>query len=98
MDTDQSSFIVTCYNVFDNAMVPEGTSQVVLVTMKYADAWLKVPPAQYYDEKCRCAEAMLNNAEKVFPGLVMVFIVQGAGMVLQAISQPLHQDIQQQWQ
>lgn len=70
VDTDQSSFIVTCYNVFDNAMVPEGTSQVVLVTMKYADAWLKVPPAQYYDEKHRCAEAMLKNAEKVFPGLV----------------------------
>jgi prolycopene isomerase len=70
LDTDKSSFILTCYNVFDNEMVPKGTSQVVLVTMKYAEPWLKVPPHQYNDEKYRCAEAMLKNAEKVFPGLI----------------------------
>jgi len=70
LDTDKSSFILTCYNVFDNQMVPKGTSQVVLVTMKYAEPWLKVPPHQYNDEKYRCAESMLKNAEKVFPGLI----------------------------
>ncbi len=48
---------------------PPGTSQVNIVSLKYGEPWLKVPPEAYYDLKYRCAESMLQRVEQVYPGL-----------------------------
>ncbi len=64
---DLDAMLFTCYD----AMTPEfsgaGTSQVALVTLKYGEPWLKIPPRHYAREKYRIGEAMLKRAETVFP-------------------------------
>lgn len=67
---DKSSFLLSCYDVADPEFSPPGASQAALVTMKYAEPWLRLPPSQYYDEKFRCAEQLLKRAEEVFPGII----------------------------
>jgi prolycopene isomerase len=69
LSCDESSFIISCYDVSDPEFSPPGTCQAALVTLKYAEPWLKLPPSQYYDTKYRCAEELLRRAESVFPGL-----------------------------
>jgi len=66
---EQDAMLLSCYNMVDPGFSPPGTSQIALVTLKYGDAWLRVPPAQYTDEKYRIAVDMLRFAEKTFPGL-----------------------------
>ncbi len=66
---DQDAMLLSCYNMVDPSFSPPGTSQIALVTLKYGDAWLRVPPAQYASEKYRIAENMLQFAEKTFPDL-----------------------------
>ena len=39
-----------------------------MVTLKYGDPWLRIPPRQYNDVKFRCADAMLKRIEEIFPG------------------------------
>jgi phytoene dehydrogenase-like protein len=69
-DIDQrDGLMMTCYTLIDPAFSPPGTSQVALITLKFGDPWLQVPPAQYAGEKYRVAESMLQQAERVFPGL-----------------------------
>ena len=65
----RDGMMMTCYTLIDPAFSPPGTSQVALITLKFGDAWLQVPPAQYAAEKYRVADAMLQQAEQVFPGL-----------------------------
>ncbi|MCX7678536.1 MAG: NAD(P)/FAD-dependent oxidoreductase, partial [Spirochaetes bacterium] len=67
---EKSSFLLSCYDVADPSFSPAGTCQAALVTMKYAEPWLRLPPTQYYDEKFRCAEQLLKKANEVFPGLI----------------------------
>jgi len=31
--------------------------------------WMRIPPAKYYDTKCRFAENLIDLAEKVFPDI-----------------------------
>jgi len=69
LECDRSSFILSCYDVADTDFSPAGTCQAALVTMKYADPWLKLPPQQYASAKFKCAEQLLDRAEKVFPGM-----------------------------
>ena len=69
-DIDQrDSLMMTCYTLIDPGFSPPGTSQAALITLKFGDAWLQVPPAQYAAEKYRVAEGLLQQAERVFPGL-----------------------------
>jgi prolycopene isomerase len=69
-DIDQrDGLMMTCYTLIDPDFSPPGTSQVALIALKFGDAWLEVPPAQYAAEKYRVAEGMLQQAEGVFPGL-----------------------------
>ncbi|MBW1892571.1 MAG: NAD(P)/FAD-dependent oxidoreductase [Deltaproteobacteria bacterium] len=65
----RNAMMLSCYNLIDPGFSPPGTSQVALVTLKYGDPWLSVPPGQYVDEKYRVADAMLKVVEKTFPGL-----------------------------
>jgi prolycopene isomerase len=68
LDCSESSLILSCYNKSDPDFSPEGTSQVAIVAMKYAEPWLRVSPAEYYREKYRCADDMLKRVERHFPG------------------------------
>lgn len=70
LSCEKSSFLLSCYDVADPDFSPSGASQAALVTMKYAEPWLRLPPSQYYDEKFRCAEKLLKRAEEVFPGII----------------------------
>lgn len=65
----QDGIMMTCYTLIDPDFSPPGTSQVALITLKFGDAWLQVPPAQYATEKYRVADTMLARAEQVYPGL-----------------------------
>jgi len=61
--------LLSCYDVDDPDFSPAGACQASMVTLQYADPWLSVPPAKYYDTKYRFAEQMINLAAKVFPDL-----------------------------
>jgi prolycopene isomerase len=65
----EDAMVLSCYNRIDPDFSPAGTCQVAMVTLKYGDTWLNVPPADYAAEKYRLGDAMVRLAEKVFPGL-----------------------------
>ncbi len=69
LDTSDDMLLLTCYNLLDPSFAPAGCSQIVIVGLKYADPWIEVPPAEYYQIKYQAAEGFLQSAEKVFPGL-----------------------------
>ena len=69
LDTSQDMLLLTCYNLLDPDFAPPGCSQLVIVGLKYAEPWIEIPPADYYQTKYAAAEGFLRNVEKVFPGL-----------------------------
>jgi prolycopene isomerase len=69
LETTDDMILLTCYNLVDPEFSPPGTSQVVIVSLKYAEPWYGIPPQQYNEEKFRAAEGLLGTEEKVFPGL-----------------------------
>jgi prolycopene isomerase len=64
---DDELMVLSCYDVADPGFSPEGTCQINVVTLKYGEPWLRIPPTQYHRTKFRCAEEMLNRVEAVFP-------------------------------
>ena len=69
-DINQDDFLLlSCYDLIDPSFSPEGTCQAALITLKYGDAWLRIPPAQYAAKKHECADAMLKVAGKLYPNL-----------------------------
>ena len=60
---------VTTYNAVYPDISPPGTTIVVLTTLLYGEPWFALAPEQYLDTKNKMADAMLNLAEKHFPGL-----------------------------
>lgn len=68
LSCDESSLILSCYDVADPGFSPPGACQCAIVTMKYADPWLQVPPERYAAEKYRCADEILRRVEAHFPG------------------------------
>jgi len=67
---DDAEFsLLTCYDVDDPDFSPAGACQASLVTLQYAEPWMSVPPAKYYDAKYRYAEKMIDLAQKVFPDI-----------------------------
>jgi prolycopene isomerase len=69
VDIQDDLMVMSCYDISDPTFSPPGTCQVNLVTLKYGDPWLSIPPGQYHETKFRCAEAMLKRAEGIFPAL-----------------------------
>jgi phytoene dehydrogenase-like protein len=68
-DIDEPAMVlVTCYNVSDPDASPEGTCQIAVVDLQYAEPWLSVPPSLYASEKYRYASKVLDLVERVFPG------------------------------
>jgi prolycopene isomerase len=66
---DRDGMMLSCYNLIDSGFSPSGTCQVALVTLKYGEPWLRVPPERYAAEKYRVADNMLRVAERRFPGI-----------------------------
>ncbi|MEA2102181.1 MAG: NAD(P)/FAD-dependent oxidoreductase [Thermodesulfobacteriota bacterium] len=60
--------LLSCYDIDDPDCSPPGACQCSLVNLVYGDPWLAMDPHQYYDFKYRYAAAMLELADKVFPG------------------------------
>jgi prolycopene isomerase len=60
---------VTCYNAVYPDISPPGTSMVVLTALAYGEPWYQVPPSDYVATKNRIADAMIDMAEQVAPGL-----------------------------
>ncbi|MEN8244422.1 MAG: NAD(P)/FAD-dependent oxidoreductase [Thermodesulfobacteriota bacterium] len=69
VDIQDELMVMSCYDISDPAFSPPGTCQVNLVTLKYGDPWLNIPPGQYHEVKYRCAESMLKRAEDIFPDI-----------------------------
>jgi len=69
LDMENPFMAMSCYDVADPGFSPPGTCQASVVTLKYGEPWLRVPPAQYHQMKFRCAESMLRRIEAAFPGV-----------------------------
>ena len=67
LDIDDELMVLSCYDVADPDFSPPGTCQANIVTLKYGDPWLRVPPSDYHRVKHRCGEAMLRRVEDIFP-------------------------------
>ncbi|UCC63713.1 MAG: NAD(P)/FAD-dependent oxidoreductase, partial [Anaerolineae bacterium] len=63
------SIALVCYNAVYPNVSPPGTSIVVLTALTYGEPWYDVPPAEYVAAKHRIADAMIDLAETVAPGL-----------------------------
>jgi phytoene dehydrogenase-like protein len=61
--------VLSCYDIADPEFSPEGACQASLVTLKFGEPWLRIPPTEYYQTKYRCADSMLRAAERVYPAL-----------------------------
>jgi phytoene dehydrogenase-like protein len=59
----------TCYNVVHPEISPPGTSIVVLTALAFGEPWTQVPPSEYVATKNRMADAIINMAEQIVPGL-----------------------------
>ena len=69
IDIADELMVMSCYDIADPDFSPPGTCQVNIVTLKYGDPWLQIPPAKYHETKYRCAESMLRRVEEIFPGI-----------------------------
>jgi prolycopene isomerase len=68
LDIDErDGMMLSCYNLMDPGFSPPGTCQVALVTLKYGEPWLRIPPERYATEKYRIADQMLAAGETYFP-------------------------------
>jgi prolycopene isomerase len=66
-DITDEPMVLSCYDVTDPEFSPAGTCQANVVTLKYGEPWLRIPPRQYHDVKFRCAEAMLQRIYEIYP-------------------------------
>jgi len=68
LDITDEPVVLSCYDVSDPGFSPPGTCQANVVTLKYGEPWLRIPPESYNDVKYRCADGMLQRVEEIFPG------------------------------
>ena len=68
LDIEDEPLALSCYDISDPQFSPPGTCQANVVTLKYGEPWLRIPPRQYNEVKFRCADAMLERIEGIFPG------------------------------
>ena len=67
LDIQDELMVLSCYDVSDPDFSPPGTCQANIVTLKYGEPWLRIPPQQYYDQKFHCAEALLQRVYEIYP-------------------------------
>lgn len=69
VDITDETMVLSCYDVSDPDFSPAGTCQANIVTLKYGEPWMRIPPTRYHSVKLRCAEAMLRRVEAIFSGV-----------------------------
>lgn len=69
LQIDGELLMLSCFDAADPDFSPPGTCQANVVTLKFGETWLRVPPAEYYKTKYECAKSMLNMVESVFPNV-----------------------------
>ena len=69
LDLGNQFMALSCYDVADPGFSPPGACQANVITYKYGEPWLRIPPTQYYKVKFRVAESMLRRVEAAFPGV-----------------------------
>jgi len=57
----------SCYDVADSEFSPKGACQAALVTLKYIEPWLQVPPHRYAAVKYECANQMIDQMALLCP-------------------------------
>ncbi|MEJ2169491.1 MAG: NAD(P)/FAD-dependent oxidoreductase [Desulfobacterales bacterium] len=67
LDITDELMVLSCYDVTDPDFSPPGTCQANVVTLKYGEPWLRIPPRRYHDVKFRCADAMLQRVYEIYP-------------------------------
>lgn len=65
---ENDPLIATCYTVDDPSVSPEGTSVITAGTLKFSEAWEKLPPEQYYAKKYEAGQRIVARLEKLYPG------------------------------
>ncbi|NOZ01240.1 MAG: NAD(P)/FAD-dependent oxidoreductase [Deltaproteobacteria bacterium] len=63
------SVVMTYYNSVWPDVSPHGTSMVTLTALMRGEPWYQVEPGEYEAVKERIADAMIEEAEKIAPGL-----------------------------
>ncbi len=69
LHVEDDLLVLSCYNIADPDFSPKGTTELNLVTLKFGEPWLRLPPTEYFREKYRSAENMMRNLERVYPGI-----------------------------
>ncbi len=65
---ENDPLVATCYTVDDRQVSPEGTSVITAGTLKYGEAWEKLPPEQYYEMKYEAGRRIVARLEEMYPG------------------------------
>ena len=66
-EIQDDTMLLSCFDISDPDFSPPGTCQASVVTLKYGESWLKIPPHKYHEAKFRCAESMLRRIEEIYP-------------------------------
>ena len=69
VDIDDELLVLSCYDIADPDFSPAGACQASVVTLKYGENWMRIPPSRYAHEKFRVADAMLKRVEALYPGI-----------------------------
>jgi phytoene dehydrogenase-like protein len=69
LSIDDDLLVLSCFDVPDPNFSAPGTCQANVVTLRYGEPWLRIPPTKYADVKYRCAEGMMRILETAYPNL-----------------------------
>jgi len=62
LDINKNDFAcISCYDLIDPKFSPPGACQAMALSLKYADPWLKIPPAQYADTNINVPNLSLRS-------------------------------------
>ncbi len=61
--------MLTCYNVDDPSFAPPGKTQISLLCLQYGKVWQDIKSDVYAQTKYDFADILIDQAEKVFPGI-----------------------------
>ena len=67
-DIQDELMVFSCFDIADPEFSPPGTCQANIVTLKYGEPWLRIPPEKYHAHKYSCADAMLKRVAQIYPG------------------------------
>ncbi|MEW5723509.1 MAG: NAD(P)/FAD-dependent oxidoreductase [Thermodesulfobacteriota bacterium] len=67
LDISDELIVLSCYDVAAPDFSGPGTCQANVVTLKYGEPWLRLPPSRYYDVKYQCGRGMLGRISQIWP-------------------------------